>query len=545
MFSIEKKGGQLHITVPMHCAMKFSLLFPKFEGRKRIMPGSTFSIEPTGSNIRLIVSKFPETGNLLGQSAEAPKVAAVPILPPFDFRMEPTEWQHEFYAKSAGRDVFALFADPGAGKTKAAIDKAFMRYSAGEIDAVIVIANKGVHTQWVLEAMPEHAPLAFQWNAYTHDKRPKIGWRDGALNLLAVNFDGAKGAATQEVVRRFIANARAIMIIIDESQNIKNKSSGRWDTCYEIRKKCRYAMIMSGTPIAKNLVDYWAQYFMLDESIIGDRYMTSFRSKYCVLGGYDGKQIVDYQNEVQLYQMTEPWTYRVSKADMKMPPKRYKEVVFDMHPEQRKAFDAIKNTFVSSLNNPTAQTVNSAGVALTRMQQITSGYLPQDDGTIKYFANPRMTEALPTALIGVDGKVIIWARFNHDIKMLIDHFGEEAVHYYGGTKDNDRQINKDRFINDPSVRYMISSAAAGGAGIDGYQRVCDTAVYYTNSFNSIHRWQSEDRTNRKGMAFSSSLYVDLICRAGVDRKLLRNLREKRDLSNLMLDDLRDWFNAKA
>jgi hypothetical protein len=542
MFSIEKKGGQAHIKVPKEKSIQFSLLFPKFEGRKRLMPDSVFSIEPTGSNVRLIVAKFPEMEELLSQSAaneqEAMEIAP---RPDFNFRVEPLDWQNDFYAKTNGKSVFALFADPGAGKTKAAIDKAFMRYAAGEIDGVIIIANKGVHSQWVKDALPEHAPPDMPWSAFCHDYQPKTPWKQGALNFMSINFDGAKGAKAQDIIRKFISFASRLMIIIDESQNIKNKSSGRWSACYEIRRKCHYAMIMSGTPIAKNLVDYWAQYFILDEDIIGDRYMSSFRSKYCVLGGYDNKQIVGYQNEVQLFRLTEPFTYRVSKADMKMPPKRFKQIAFDMGPRQRKAFDDLKNMFVSDLQNPSSQTVNNAGVALTRMQQITSGYLPQEDGTVTYFENPRLTEALPLALEGVDGKVILWARFHHDIEMLIEQLGGAAVHYYGKTKDKERELNKERFINDPSIRFMISSASAGGVGIDGYQKVCDTAIYYTNSFNSIHRWQSEDRINRKGMVFGSSLYIDLVCRSGIDKKLLRNLRDKKQLSDLMLDDLREFF----
>lgn len=544
-WSVEQKGAQVHITVPAADSIKFSLLYSKLEGRKRMMPNRTFSLEPTGSNLRLIVSKFPAVEELLAQSAavRCEEMEAAP-LPDFDFRMEPSAWQRDFYAKSAGRDVFALFAEPGAGKTKAGIDTAFMRYARGEIDAVIIIAKKDVHTQWVKDALPDHAPLGVPWSAYCHDYKPKTGYHHGKLNFFAVNFDGAKGAKAQDLLRDFIREARSIMIIIDESQEIKNKTSGRWKVCYEIRAKCRFAMIMSGTPIAKNLVDYWAQYFMLDERIIGDRYMTSFRAHYCIMGGYDGNQIVDYQNEAQLFRLTEPWTYRVSKSDLKMPPKRYKQIAFDMGPKQRKAFDRVKNTFVANLQQNGSSAVQNAGGALIRLQQITSGFLPHDDGTIEYFENPRL-DAMRLALDEVpDDKVIIWCRFHHDVEQVLQTLGDQAVDYYGKTPDKLRLVNKERFIDDRAVRYMVSTAAAGGTGIDGYQKVCNTNIYYTNSFNAIHRWQSEDRTNRTGMVFESTLYFDLICRAGIDRKLLRNLREKRELSDLMLDDLREFFDAQ-
>ena len=543
-WSFEQKGGTVIVTVPQPFVLRFALLFGKFEGRKRIISGCTFSFEPTGANLALVVERYPETAEALQSLRQPSQIASVDGID-FAFRIPPSDWQKEFYSKIDGKQVFALFAEPGAGKTKAAIDVAFMRYAAGEIDAVLVIAKKDVHQQWVRDSLPEHAPENLPWIAYCHDWQSKTGWKNGCLNWLSVNFDAVRGQKAQAIINSFIANARSIMLIIDESQEIKNKTSQRWQACYKLRRKCRAAIIMSGTPIAKDLTDYWAQYFMLDERIIGDRYMTSFRAKYCVMGGYDGKQIVDYQNEAQLFKLTEPYTYRVSKKDLKMPPKRYKQVAFDMTPRQRAVFDKIKKQFVADLSNPNSSTMQNIGNALLRMQQITCGFLPNDDGTVELFDNPRLDTLLATTSGLDDDKLIIWCRFQRDVQNIMAALGEAAVDYYGGTPDEMTRQNLMRFLGDKDCRYFVATPAKGGTGIDGLQRVCSTAIYYSNSFNSIHRWQSEDRINRTGMAFTSSLYIDLICRAGVDRGLLRNLREKRDLSTLMLDDLRDYFSDKA
>lgn len=526
------------VTCPQTHVLRFALLFGKFEGRKRSVGGSTFSFEPTGANLALLVERYPETADALQSLRQPSQIASVEGID-FAFRIPPSDWQREFYSKVDSKQVFALFAEPGAGKTKAAIDLAFMRYAAGEIDAVIVIAKKDVHQQWVRDALPEHAPENLPWSAFCHDWQPKTGWKPGCLNWLSVNFDGAKGAKAQELIASFVRNARAIMIVIDESQEIKNKNSGRWKACYELRAKCVAALIMSGTPIAKNLMDYWAQYFMLDERIIGDRYAASFRNKYCVMGGYDGKQIVGFQREAQLFRLTEPYTYRVSKDDLRMPPKRYKQVAFDMTPRQRAVFDNIKNQFVADLSNPNACTVQNAGNALLRMQQVTCGYLPHDDGTVELFDNPRLDTLIATTSGLEDDKLIIWCRFQRDVQNIMEVLGEAAVDYYGLTPDDRTRPNLMRFIGDRDCRYFVATAAKGGTGIDGLQKVCSTAIYYSNSYNAIHRWQSEDRINRTGMAFASSLYIDLICRSGVDRGLLRNLQVKRNLSSLMLDDIRE------
>jgi SNF2 family DNA or RNA helicase len=435
--------------------------------------------------------------------------------------------------------VFALLADVGSGKTKMGIDTAFMRHKTGHIDGVIIIASKGVHTQWIEEAIPEHAPEGMPWVGYCHDQKkfPELSFEE--LKFLALNFDAAKSPKTMAILRDFISKCRNLFLIIDESQNIKNKKSARWEAIFEIRKKCKYVTIMSGTPIAKDLLDYWAQYFMLDERIIGERYISSFKNKYCILGGFGQKEIIGYQNEVHLFKLTEPYTFRVKLTDL--PPRRYKKIVFKMEAEQQRVYDSFKDTFVEDLNDPNSQAVQNPGVGLTRLQQITCGYLPVEDGTIRRFQNTRL-ECLKETLSGLDRKVIVWCRFHYDVEEIAKALGSKALIYYGKTESQEREHNKQKFINDSSVQYMVATAASAGAGIDGWQKVCNTNIYYSNSHKAIDRWQSEGRTNRKGMTEDHSLYIDLICKGGVDRGILRNLQKKKDLSDLMLDDIREMLN---
>ena len=80
----------------------------------------------------------------------------------FTFKTKPFAHQLEAYDFVNGKEYFALFMQQGTGKTKTAIDICSMRYTAGEINAVLVIAPNHVHAQWGNEQIPMHCSVPFE-----------------------------------------------------------------------------------------------------------------------------------------------------------------------------------------------------------------------------------------------------------------------------------------------------------------------------------------------------------------------------------------------
>ncbi|MCI0551076.1 MAG: hypothetical protein L0287_08975, partial [Anaerolineae bacterium] len=105
-----------------------------------------------------------------------------------------------------------------------------------------------------------------------------------------------------------------------------------------------------------------------------------------------------------------------------------------------------------------------------------------------------------------------------------------------------REANKARFLAG-DARFFVSNPAAGGVGLN-LQGKCQNVIYYSNSFDALHRWQSEDRTHRMGTQ-GSVTYFDLVASRSIDRLILRNLRDKKSVSDLTLDDIRRALTAEA
>lgn len=221
--------------------------------------------------------------------------------------------------------------------------------------------------------------------------------------------------------------------------------------------------------------------------------------------------------------------------------KIYDEFVFDMSDEQKKHYEKVKQTWMTQLDNGEFANATIALTAALKLQQISNGFIVSDDGSMQHLENNRI-KALDSWLetIPEDEKVVIWVRFKEDARLLMQHFGDKAVDLSGNVSSDERIRNKDLFISDPKIRFVVASPNAAGTGIDNMQSVCNRAVYYATSEHFILRAQSEDRISRIGGS-ATAFITDLVCRKSPDRKILNNLKGKKELSTMTLDEVRKMF----
>lgn len=188
--------------------------------------------------------------------------------------------------------------------------------------------------------------------------------------------------------------------------------------------------------------------------------------------------------------------------------------------------------------SPKSQVV-TAQIVLTkilRLDQITCGFLRADDGSIVAAdtTNPRI-EALMEVLEQHQGKAIIWANYRYSIAEIAAEirrvYGEDSVvTYFGDTTDDDREIAKDRFQNDPTCRWFVGNQQTGGRGLT--LTAADLVVFFSNDYDAERRHQAEDRPYRIGQT-KNVVIMDLVCRGTVNEKILEAHLSKDALSRLI------------
>ena len=204
----------------------------------------------------------------------------------------------------------------------------------------------------------------------------------------------------------------------------------------------------------------------------------------------------------------------------------------------------MKKLALAMLDNGELATTASVLTQIMRLQQICCGFLTPDDGETQEVPHNRLNELMDIAE-EVQGKVIIWATYTHDILgirgALAKKYGDDSVAcYYGNTPQDERQDIVEKF-QDPEnpLRFFVGQPRTGGYGIT--LTAASTVVYYSNSYDLEIRIQSEDRAHRIGQK-KSVTYIDLVSPKTIDEKILGALKAKIDLAGQVLgDDARQWL----
>ena len=149
------------------------------------------------------------------------------------------------------------------------------------------------------------------------------------------------------------------------------------------------------------------------------------------------------------------------------------------------------------------------------------------------------------ALEEIDGKVIIWGNFTHDLHLIRDaivkEYGEESIElFYGATAGEERQLIVERFQDpDNPLRFFVGQPRTGGYGLTLTE--AHTVIYYSNGYDLEVRLQSEDRAHRIGQT-NKVTYIDIVAEGTVDERVLRALRDKIDISSrVMAEGYKEWI----
>ena len=474
----------------------------------------------------------------------------------YKFKTKPYAHQLTALEKSWNQITFAYFMEMGTGKTKVLIDNAAMLYDKGKIDGVLIVAPKGVVGTWYDQELPTHLPdhiknVTILWQSnITKGQREKLNSlfkSDHDLHILIMNVEAFSTEKGRDFATKFLNSHRTLMVI-DESTTIKNPTAKRTKNIIDLSEIARYRRIMTGSPVTKNPLDLYSQCEFLSPYLLDFTSYYAFRNRYAEMKTLHLRgrsiQIVDeFKNLGELSDQLKGFSYRVLKEDcLDLPEKNWTRRQITLTPDQRKIYEQMKETALAHLNGKVASTMIVL-TQLMRLHQITCGHFTADDGTIQDIPNNRLKELLDV-LSEMEGKAIIWAHYQHDVKNIIREvvkiYGEGSiVDYYGLTPQDERDINRKKFQSDPRCRFLVGTPSTGGYGIT--LTAANTVIYYSNGYDLEKRLQSEDRAHRIGQK-KSVTYVDIIAEDTVDEKIVKALRDKINIASQVLgEELKEWI----
>ncbi|MFA5543406.1 MAG: DEAD/DEAH box helicase [Bacilli bacterium] len=511
--------------------------------------------------------------SLINQSTEIKKGN---IHTDMDMPIKSIPYHHQKVAFDVGMTLpsSALFMEQGTGKTLSAIAVLGMRYKLGQIKKALIIAPLSVLSEWKRQ-FDEHSDFPYQVEVLTSKRKRKSGipeFEPERLHVIVTNYETVwkreksnkdceskkrKGANPDDIIRQWYPD----FIILDESQKIKSKRTKQSSAIIKLGKRKIYKMILTGTPISQNPLDIVSQYQFLDKTIFGTHF-GKVRDRYAVMGGYYNKEIIglriiptipgtnkpnpyyDPELEKEFMEKLNSISYRVTKSEALDLPEETDQFLYTQ----------LENSTLSIYNQMVKKSILeidggyiTAPIVLTqilRLQQITGGFLKdEENGKIINVGNEKLSllEETLSDLIEKGKKVVIFAMFRPEIKAISDIITKMGISHRvltGDTEQSERELYISDFQNKKEVKVFVSQIRTGGVGIT--LTSADTSIFYSLGYSLNDYLQAKARLHRIGQK-NKVTHIHLIVEDRIDEGIIRVLREKKDVSKMVVDDLKNLF----
>ena len=445
---------------------------------------------------------------------------------------------------------FGLLFEMGCGKTLTAIAIAGAGYQMGKVDRLLIVAPTSVVAVWPKE-LKEYAKFKYTCKTLLGEKQQRIKQIDDllkfpfkALKIAVINYESTWRPEILEKLKEFDAD----MVIADESQRIKTYDAAQSKAMHELGDQARYKLILSGTPVQTAAIDIWSQYRFLDKSVFGENFF-KFRGRYAIMGGYGNKKIVGYRDLEGLIKKEHSIAFRVTKDEaLDLPEQTFETRRIQFSPKEKSLYERLKRDSYAELDNGGHITATTVLTKLLRLQQLTGGFLVQDEAQKPQLVSRAKLDALTDIIvdyvIGSGKKLVVFARFIAEVKAIIDLAAKvlpkdlKQVAIYGDVKKEDRGDIVKQFLEDPSTVLFVGQIDTAGTGIT--LTAADTCVYYSKNFNYATYSQSLSRIHRIGQR-NCCTYIDLEIEGTIDELISSALSRKEDMAKTVVDNWRDFF----
>lgn len=476
---------------------------------------------------------FEITGKYV--SFEKPK-AEVPNN--FSFKTTPYEHQIEGFNYGLQCDKWLLGDEMGLGKTKQVIDIAVAKKLAkGYEHCLIICGVNGLKWNWYNEVLTHSNEQPFilgqrrrkNGNSYIAGASEKL---DDVLNIddlpyfIITNIETMRNQDIVGELVKLCKSKKIGMIALDEAHKCKDPSTQQGKGMLKLKAETQIAM--TGTPLMNTPLDL---FFILKWLGYEENSYYKFRNHYCVMGGFNNYQIVEYKHLDELQErLNEIMLRRLKDEVLDLPEKTYISEYVEMTPKQEKIYKEVSAEIqenvdkIKSAPNPLAE--------LIRMRQAT-GYTGILSSTIKESAKLDRMEEIIEEAVESGKKVVVFSNWTQMTTPIADRLRKYNPAVITGEINADtRQLMIDKFQKDDRCKVIIGTSGAMGTGLNLYAG--SVIIFIDHPWNRALYDQCVDRCHRIGQTKNITIY-NIMAKNTIDERVWEIVNTKGALSDAIVD----------
>lgn len=449
------------------------------------------------------------------------------------FTTELFDYQQAAVDKLSRLRVMALYMEMGTGKTRTMLEIIDRKIEKGKADMVLWLCPCSV----------------------IHNLREEIRFQCGEVPdcIRIAGIQSVQGSDRLYLELLELVGSKRVFLVVDESNMVKNFFAKRTRRITEISRKCPYRAILNGTPVSRNEADMFAQWYILDERILGYKSYYSFAANHLeyktvrLPGGDRIKtdQVARVLNVDYLTEKIAPYSYQIRKKEtgIELPPKRYYYRGFGLLEKQEEEYEWTKAEYLEKVDEFRSETIYKL---FTALQHVTSGRRVLTGPTKRmktadmysWDENPRIKRLAEVLDEIGDEQAIIFAKYQSEIDeigKLLESRGLSFREFTGRVNRKQRERNRDDFRN--GVRFLLANKMCGAYGLN--LQFCRNVIFYSNDFDYATREQAEDRVHRIGQTREVHIY-DIYAIGTIDDFIDENLRNKTS----MVASFKRWIDEQ-
>lgn len=474
--------------------------------------------------------------------AAAHKTAAELPLPPLT-KQTPKPWHHQVQGYHFAKDLPAamLAMQMRTGKTRTTID---ILQNRGSKLVLVVCPNKVLEGEVWSEQFAEYCLVPHRVINLCGDsiaKRTQQLIKEVDLSrirqemlVVCLNFEAIWRAPLDEALLRLPFDSA----VLDESHRIKAPGGKASLYCSRLGDVVPHRLCLTGTPMAHSPLDVYGQYRFLDKGIYGTSFV-NFRARYAVMGGFNGKQVLSYQNQDDLNKKFYSIAFRVLTEDVLDLPEKQDIVRYcKLSPYAQKLYNDLDKEFVTEVDNGTV-TAGNALTRLLRLQQLTGGYLRKDrdieTGTegevVQVDTSKRELLAELLEDLSETEPVVVYCRFHHDL----DAVHEVAAALGRTSAEVSGRRNELKAWQRGESTILAVQIQSGSEGNDF---VRSHYMFFYSIGASLSQFEQAYMRIRSGAQTHQCTYYYLVAKGTKDEPVYTALRERRDVIADILQQVR-------
>lgn len=427
-----------------------------------------------------------------------------------------------------------LFLDMGLGKTVTTLTAIKeLKYYRFQVYKVLVIAPKKVaEATWSKESAKWDHLQCLRVSTVLGSRTKRERALACPADVYVINRENV------EWLVDYYRNAWPFdMVVVDESSSFKDQSTKRWRALKRVRPKIKRIVLLTGTPAPNNLIDLWAQIYLLDEGARLGRTIGGFRERYFLPDKRSADRVFTYKPKMGTEQVVQDLIgdicISMSAEDyLTLPECVSVNVPVMLDAKAQKAYDTMECEMLLEVDEDTI-TADTAAVLTNKLLQLAGGAVYNADHQAQVIHSCKI-EAFLELVESLAGKsALVFYAFQHEKDRILEALRKKHKHLrvrvFSGAQDEDDW-------NAGKIDILLAHPASTAYGLN-LQQGGNHVIWFTPTWSLELYQQANKRLHRQGQTERVIIH-HLLVDGSIDYDVISALGNKADTQDALLDSIK-------